>query len=83
MNIINAYSEDYTKAYSSSFLHEPVGGWRLPTNKDAHLSQENFLNTIKSNKNRSLKNKTDLALYKSANTDVIGLIIETMERYIR
>lgn len=76
MNIINAYSEDYTKAYSSSFLHEPVGGWRLPANKDAHLSQENFLNTIKSNKNRSLKNKTDLALYKSANTDVIGLIIE-------
>jgi len=30
MNIINLYSEDYTKAFSSSFLHEPVGGWRLP-----------------------------------------------------
>ena len=33
MNIINAYSEDYTKAYSSSFLHEPVGGWRLPLDR--------------------------------------------------
>ena len=76
MNIINAYTEDYTKARSSSFLHEPVGGWRLPINRDVHLSQEEFLNTIKSKKNRNLKNSTDVAFYKSANTDVIGLIIE-------
>ena len=76
MNIVNAYSEDYTKAFSSSFLHEPVGGWRLPKIGDIHLSQEKYLNTIKSIKNKSLKNKTGYAYYKSANTDVVGLIVE-------
>ena len=76
MNVINAYTEDYTKAYSSSFLHEPVGGWRLPKNSDKHSSQEDYLNTIKSKKNRNLINKSNLAFYKSANTDVIGLIVE-------
>ena len=76
MNVINAYTEDYTKAYSSSFLHEPVGGWRLPKSGDKHLSQESYLNTIKSKKNKNLENKSNLAFYKSANTDVIGLIVE-------
>ena len=76
MNVINAYTEDYTKAYSSSFLHEPVGGWRLPKNGDKHLSQEDYLNTIESKKNRNLINKSNLAFYKSANTDVVGLIVE-------
>ncbi len=76
MNVINAYTEDYTKAYSSSFLHEPVGGWRLPKNGEKYLSQEDYLNTIKSKKNRNLINKSNLAFYKSANTDVVGLIVE-------
>ena len=76
MNVVNAYTEDYTKAYSSSFMHEPVGGWRLPKSGQIKLSQEQYLNTIKNIKNRDLKNNTDFALYKSANTDVIGLIIE-------
>ncbi len=76
MNVINTYTEDYTKAYSSSFLHEPVGGWRLPKSGDTHLSQESYLNTIKSKKNKNLENKSNLAFYKSANTDVIGLIVE-------
>ena len=76
MNVINAYTEDYTRAYSSSFLHEPVGGWRLPKSGDTHLSQESYLNTIKSKKNKNLENKSNLAFYKSANTDVIGLIVE-------
>ena len=76
MNVVNAYTEDYTKAYSSSFMHEPVGGWRLPKSGQIKLSQEQYLNTIKNIKNRDLKNNSDYALYKSANTDVIGLIIE-------
>ena len=76
MNIVNAYTEDYTKAYSSSFMHEPVGGWRLPKSGQIKLSQEQYLNTIKNIKNRDLKNNSEYALYKSANTDVIGLIIE-------
>ena len=76
MNIINSYTEDYTKAYSSSFLHEPVGGWRLPKNLKNHLSQEEYLNTIKKIKNKSLINSSEYAFYKSANTDVVGLIVE-------
>tara|TARA_B100000686_G_scaffold137587_1_gene144814 strand:- start:645 stop:1589 length:945 start_codon:yes stop_codon:yes gene_type:complete len=76
MNIINSYTEDYTKAYSSSFMHEPVGGWRLPKNLKNHLSQEEYLNTIKKIKNKSLINTSEYAFYKSANTDVVGLIIE-------
>ena len=54
MNIINAYSEDYTKAYSSSFLHEPVCGWRLPDDLNYKASQEEFLNSIKSLKDQDL-----------------------------
>ena len=76
MNVINSYTEDYTKAYSSSFMHEPVGGWRLPKNLKNHLSQEEYLNTIKKSKNKSLINNSGRAFYKSANTDVVGLIIE-------
>ena len=76
MNIINSYTEDYTKAYSSSFLHEPVGGWRLPKNLKNHLSQEEYLNSIKKIKNKSLINSSEYAFYKSANTDVVGLIVE-------
>ena len=76
MNIVNAYTEDYTKSYSSSFMHEPVGGWRLPKSGQIKLSQEQYLNTIKNIKNRDLKNNTEFALYKSANTDVIGLLVE-------
>ena len=76
MNVINSYTEDYTKAYSSSFMHEPVGGWRLPKNLNNHLSQEEYLNTIKKSKNKSLINNSEYAFYKSANTDVVGLIIE-------
>ena len=76
MNIVNAYTEDYKKAFSSSFLHEPVGGWRLPKVGNITLSQEKYLNTIKSLKNQNLKNNSEYAYYKSANTDVIGLIVE-------
>ncbi len=76
MNVLNSYTEDYTKAYSSSFMHEPVGGWRLPKNLKNHLSQEEYLNTIKKSKNKSLINNSERAFYKSANTDVVGLIIE-------
>ena len=76
MNIVNAYSEDYTDPYTSSFLHEPVCGWRLPSNSEDKMGQEEFLNTIESNKEKDLTNSTEFSHYKSANTDVIGLLIE-------
>tara|TARA_B100001741_G_scaffold57631_1_gene45143 strand:+ start:1389 stop:2555 length:1167 start_codon:yes stop_codon:yes gene_type:complete len=76
MNIQNAYSEDYTDPYTSSFLHEPVCGWRLPDDLNYKVSQEEFLNSIKSLKDQGLKNTSDLSHYKSANTDVMGLLVE-------
>tara|TARA_Y200000002_G_scaffold382162_1_gene398330 strand:- start:662 stop:1825 length:1164 start_codon:yes stop_codon:yes gene_type:complete len=78
MNIKNSYSEDYTDPYTSSFLHEPVCGWRLPANLNEKMGQEEFLNTIESNKDKDLKNSSDFSHYKSANTDVIGLLIENV-----
>ena len=76
MNIENSYSEDYTDPYTSSFLHEPVCGWRLPANLDEKMGQEEFLNTIEAIKDKGLKNSSDFSHYKSANTDVIGVLIE-------
>ena len=76
MNIVNSYSEDYIDPYTSSFLHEPVCGWRLPTNLDDKIGQEEFLNTIQANEKKDLTNSTEFSHYKSANTDVIGVLIE-------
>ena len=76
MNIVNSYSEDYTDPYTSSFLHEPVCGWRLPANLDDKIGQEEFLNTIQANEKKDLTNSTEFSHYKSANTDVIGVLIE-------
>ncbi len=78
MNVENSYSEDYTDPYTSSFLHEPVCGWRLPSNLDEKIGQEEFLSAIKANKGKSLENSSDFSHYKSANTDVIGLLIENV-----
>ena len=76
MNIENSYSEDYNDPYTSSYLHESVNGWRLPNELSDIKSQEEFLNNIKSNEGEDLKNKSDFSHYKSANTDVIGLLVE-------
>ena len=80
MNIQNAYSEDYTDPYTSSYLHEPVCGWRIPNDLNEKIGQEEFLNKIKSNKNEDLTNKSEFSHYKSANTDVIGLLIEKVSK---
>ena len=80
MNIENAYSEDYTDPYTSSYMHEPVCGWRLPKDLNEKIGQEEFLNKIKSNKNKNLSNKTEFSHYKSANTDVLGLLIEKVSK---
>ena len=76
MNIQNSYSEDYTDPYTSSFLHEPVCGWRLPEDPSYKIGQEEFLNSILSIDGENLKNNSELSHYKSANTDVLGVIVE-------
>ena len=80
MNIENAYSEDYTDPYTSSYMHEPVCGWRLPKDLNEKIGQEEFLNKIKANKGKNLNNKTGISQYKSANTDVLGLLIEKVSK---
>ena len=76
MNIVNSYSEDYTDPYTSSFMHEPVCGWRLPSDLNDKMGQEEFLNSIQANEKKDLTNSTEFSHYKSANTDVIGILIE-------
>ncbi|MFL2896692.1 MAG: serine hydrolase domain-containing protein [Candidatus Pelagibacter sp.] len=76
MNLINSYSEDYNDPYTSSFLHEPVCGWRLPNILGDVISQEEYLNNIEANKNKDIKNTSNLSHYKSANTDVLGVLVE-------
>ena len=76
MNIDNSYSEDYTDPYTSSYLHESVIGWRLPKNLKDIESQERFLNAIEAKKDKDLVNNSEFSLYKSANTDVLGLLVE-------
>ena len=76
MNLINSYSEDYNDPYTSSFLHEPVCGWRLPNILGDVMSQEEYLNKIEAKKNKDIKNTSNLSHYKSANTDVLGVLVE-------
>ena len=76
MNIENSYSEDYTDPYTSSYLHESVIGWRLPKNLEDTENQEEFLNKIEAKKGKDLVNNSEFSLYKSANTDVLGLLVE-------
>ena len=76
MNIDNSYSEDYTDPYTSSYLHESVIGWRLPKNLKDTETQEEYLNKIEAKKNKNLFNNSEFSHYKSANTDVLGVLVE-------
>tara|TARA_B100000700_G_scaffold325264_1_gene433584 strand:+ start:82 stop:1248 length:1167 start_codon:yes stop_codon:yes gene_type:complete len=76
MNIVNSYSEDYTDPYTSSYLHESVIGWRLPKNLKDIETQEQYLNKIEAKKDRDLFNNSEFSHYKSANSDVLGLLVE-------
>ena len=76
MNIDNSYSEDYNDPYTSSYLHESVIGWRLPKNLDDIETQEKYLNKIEAKKDKDLFNNSEFSHYKSANTDVLGVLVE-------
>tara|TARA_B100001027_G_scaffold70739_1_gene48289 strand:+ start:1519 stop:2685 length:1167 start_codon:yes stop_codon:yes gene_type:complete len=80
MNVKNNFTEDYTDPFSSSFLQEKAGGWRIPDDDEENISQENFLNSIQRMPGESLENNMDQALYKSANTDVIAMMIENITK---
>ena len=73
MNIENDYTEDYNDPFASSYVHEATIGWRLPDSSQAHVSQFEFLCSIKSD---DIINHSGYVNYKSANTDVLGWLAE-------
>ena len=76
MNVQNDYSENYNDPQTSSYLQETSLGWRLPQDNLKEINSYTFLKKINALENKTLQNDTKKALYKSANSDVLGLIVE-------
>ena len=74
MDVSNEYSEDYCDPGSMSFTHETSLGWRLQ-GADLTLGHHDFLRTIKSN---DVINHSGLVDYKSANTEIMAWIAESV-----
>nr|WP_309504585.1 serine hydrolase domain-containing protein [uncultured Roseovarius sp.] len=75
MDVDNDYTEDYEDPQCSCFDNEAAWGLRLPVDGQPEQSAKEYLCTITGSR-ETLENRTDLALYKSANTDVLGWIAE-------
>jgi len=75
MDVVNDYSEDYSDSYASSYMHEVSMGWRLPVGDEIDETQTRFLKKITSS---DTTNHGGEALYKSANTEVLGLVVEAV-----
>lgn len=73
MDVANDYTEDYSDPFASSYMHEVAMGWRLPWGNEVDETQQEFLKKISSD---DIINHTDAALYKSANTEVLGMVAE-------
>ena len=73
MNVINDYSEDYSDPDTTALLQNVAMGWRLPTPDQPETSNREFLQGIQS---ADTSNNTGLVNYKSANTDILGWIVE-------
>jgi CubicO group peptidase (beta-lactamase class C family) len=79
MDLSNNYSEDYSDPLASSFIHETTLGWRLPSEEIPEINQKTFLSSIQQI-GSSLENKTGYADYKSANTDVLAWVAESISK---
>ncbi|MER8413025.1 serine hydrolase [Mesorhizobium sp. M1342] len=75
MDVNNDYSEDYRNPYSTVFAHEEAMGWRLPVDPAHEHTMRSFLTTISS---PDTINPTGCVDYKSANTDVLAMIVEAV-----
>ncbi len=73
MDVANDYTEDYSDPFASSYMHEVAMGWRLPIDGEVDETQQEFLKKISSD---DITNYTGKALYKSANTEVLGIVAE-------
>jgi CubicO group peptidase (beta-lactamase class C family) len=75
MDVVNDYSEDYADAYASVYRHEEAEGWRLPADSAPEVSTRGFVATIESD---DTTNDSGAAIYKSANSDVLALLAESV-----
>jgi CubicO group peptidase (beta-lactamase class C family) len=73
MDVVNDYSEDYSNPFASSYIHEVSMGWRLPIDDEVDEAQVEFLKKISS---EDTSNQTGNSQYKSANTEILGLVAE-------
>jgi CubicO group peptidase (beta-lactamase class C family) len=73
MDVANDYTEDYSDSRSTVFAHEEAMALRLPAAAGREHSMRSFLATITSN---DTTNRTGRADYKSANTDVLAMVVE-------
>ena len=73
MDVMNDYTEDYSDPYSTVYLSEAAMGWRRPSAGQDVPTMREFLTGITSN---DVRNPGGECHYKSANTDVLGWIVE-------
>lgn len=77
MNVHNAYDEDYHNPHAMVFAHEAATGMRLPSGPEE--TNRAFLARIGLAPDaQDTTNTTGLCDYKSANTDVLGYLIEAV-----
>ena len=75
MDVANDYTEDYADSFASSYAHEVSMGWRLPLDDEIDEPQAAFLKKISS---PDTTNRSGESLYKSANTEVLGMVVEAV-----
>lgn len=75
MDVENDYYEDYADPHSSSYTHEVCMGWRLPVDDEIDELQADFIKRISS---EDTSNRSRESIYKSANTEVLGMLVETV-----
>ncbi len=75
MNVANDFSEDYADPSADCYTEEIALGWRLPAAGHAETSLKEFACSITGD---DLVNRTGHATYKSANTDVLTLIADSI-----
>lgn len=79
MDVTNDYSEDYTDPKSRCFDHEAATGYRLPPEGTDEGTMASFLASIGfAPGTHDCINRSGLAQYRSANTDVLACVAEAV-----
>jgi CubicO group peptidase (beta-lactamase class C family) len=79
MNVENDYVEDYADPLCQAFLHEAATGLRLPGPGAGEITSKAFLASVGLAPGRAdCVNRTGFYMYRSANTDILSAIAETV-----